>query len=101
MYQLVLQFSAAVVDYDDLLSIEDELVEALTPPTEVDGHDFGRGQGNIFILTDNPVATFERLLPVLRRLSRDCDATVAYRAVQGEQYTAIWPEGFNGKFSVA
>ncbi len=67
----------------------------------VDGHDLGSREGNIFILTDNPRATFESALPVLKHLSRDRDATVAYRFVQGEEYTVIWPKGFKGEFSVA
>jgi hypothetical protein len=101
MYQLVLQFPAHVVNYDELIAIEDELLEVVAPPAEVDGHDFGSGEGSIFILTDSPEATFDAVLPVLRELSRDRDATVAYRAVQGEQYTVLWPKGFKGEFSVA
>jgi len=100
-YQLVLQFPADAVDYDDLISIEDELLEVIRPPAAVDGHDFGSGEGNIFILTDNPGATFDNVLPVLKNLSRDRDATVAYRSIQGEEYTVIWPKGFKGEFSVA
>jgi hypothetical protein len=101
MYQLVLQFPADAVDYDELIAIEDELLEVVGPPAEVDGHDFGSGGSNIFILTDSPETTFEKVLPVLRDLSRDRDATVAYRAVQGEQYTVLWPKGFKGQFSIA
>ena len=34
-------------------------------------------------------------------LSRDRDATVAYRALDGEGFTVIWPKSFKGEFSVA
>jgi hypothetical protein len=101
MYQLVLQFPAHAVNYDELIAIEDELLEVVRPPAEVDGHDFGSEEGNIFILTDSPETTFETVLPVLRDLSRDRDATVAYRPVHGEQYTVLWPTGFKGEFSIA
>ena len=76
-YQLVLQFPADAVDYDDLIAIEEELLEAVEPPAEVDGHDFGSGEGNVFILTDEPAATLEVVLPVLEALSRHRDATIA------------------------
>src|SRR5262249_48185246 len=101
MYQLVLQFPVSRVDYNELIAIEEALSEVIEPPAEVDGHDFGSGEGNVFILTDDPAATFEVLLAVLKRLSRDRDVTVAYREMDGEQYTVIWPEGFAGEFSVA
>jgi hypothetical protein len=101
MYQLVLQFPAVSVHLDDLIAIEDELMEAVAPPATVDGHDFGSGEGNIFVLTDDPMVTFEMVLPVLKGLSRDRDATVAYRAVGRDEFTVIWPKGFVGEFSVA
>jgi hypothetical protein len=101
MYQLVLQFPAHAVNYDELIAIEDELLDVVGSPAQVDGHDFGSGEGNIFILTNSPEATLEAVLPVLKDLSRDRDATVAYRAVHGEGYTVLWPKGFNGEFSIA
>ena len=100
MYQLVLQFPAFAVDLDDLIEIEDELLATIRPPAIVDGHDFGTGEGNIFILTDSPAATFEGVLPVLKSLSRERDVTAAYRSLEGEEYTVIWPKGFKGEFSV-
>jgi hypothetical protein len=99
MYQLVLQFPTSSVDFDELVAIEDELLATLGP--KVDGHDFGSGGGNIFIVTDNPTQTFQTVLPILEDLSCDRDATVAYRTIDGEEYTVIWPSGFKGKFSIA
>jgi hypothetical protein len=101
MYQLVLQFPAFAVDFDELIAIEDELRAAVAPPATVDGHDFGSGEGNIFILTGAPVATFEIVLPVLEGLSFDGDATVAYRSLESSEFTVIWPKGVKGEFSVA
>jgi hypothetical protein len=101
MYHLVLQFPAVAVDFDDLIAIEDELEAAIQPPATVDGHDFGSAKGNIFIFTDSPSATLEIVLRVLRNLSHDRDATVAYRTLRGDEYTVIWPKSFKGEFSLA
>jgi hypothetical protein len=52
-YQLVLQFQAeSVQQFDELAVLEDLLVENLPSHSVVDGHDFGSGELNIFILTD-------------------------------------------------
>jgi hypothetical protein len=101
MYQLVLQFPSQVVDYDDLIAIEDELSDVLGSCAKVDGHDFGQNEGNIFIFTDKPERILEAVLPLLRRRSCDGDATVAYRTVGGEEYTVILPRGYKGRFSIA
>jgi hypothetical protein len=58
-YQLVLQFAAdSMADFDRLVALEDRLVEELDDLTAVDGHDFGSGEFNIFILTDDPAMVF-------------------------------------------
>jgi hypothetical protein len=100
-YQLVLQFSCdSEEDFDALVQLEDQLVEALTDEAEVDGHDMGSGQGNIFILTDDPQITFQAAKPVLQKSNRLNDATVAYREASGDVYTTIWPSGSKKKFQV-
>ena len=49
-YQLVIQFSQELEGgFDRLINIEDELDKNLSINAEVDGHDFGSGQMNIFI----------------------------------------------------
>jgi hypothetical protein len=46
-YQLVLQFRAeSMMDFDELVVLEDLLIENLPPHSEVDGHDFGSGEFN-------------------------------------------------------
>jgi hypothetical protein len=100
-YQFVVQFPSLVVDYDDLIAIEDGLSDALGPSANVDGHDFGQNEGNIFIFTDKPEHILEGVLRLLRGRSCDGDATVAYRTVGGEEYTVVWPHGYKGRFSIA
>jgi len=52
--QLVLQFTAASMEDFDRLVLEDSLIQELEGLATVDGHDFGMGEFNIFILTDDP-----------------------------------------------
>jgi hypothetical protein len=48
-YQLVLQFQAeSVQEFDELVVLEDLLAEKLPLDSEVDGHDFGSGEFNLF-----------------------------------------------------
>jgi len=58
-YQLVLQFPAnSMEDFDRLVSLQDTLIEELNEVATVDGHDFGLGKLNIFVLTDDPATVF-------------------------------------------
>ena len=55
--QLVLQFKADgdLGSFEKLVSFEETLSLLLGQIAEVDGHDFGSGEMNIFILTDHPI----------------------------------------------
>lgn len=100
-YQLVFQFRGdSVKDLDATIALEDELVEALGNSAEVDGHDVGSGETNIFILTSVPSATFHRVRPMLERRQELGAVTAAYREVEGGRYTVIWPEGSGEEFRV-
>lgn len=56
---LVFQWPASSeADFDDLLSMENELENALGAHGFVDGHDFGSGETNIFVETDTPADAF-------------------------------------------
>ena len=92
-YQLVLQFQGdSLADYNQMVSLEDALIEVLDDTADVDGHDVGSGETNIFIFTADPTATFERARPVLESRQRLGALTAAYRSVEGEHFTVIWPE---------
>ncbi len=74
-YQLILQWSAsAIQDYDTLIAVENALIDALPEGSEVDGHDSGSGEINIFIYTNEPVRVFDELRSTLVDLesSRQC-----------------------------
>ncbi len=100
-YQLVLQFSGdSEEDFDAVVALEDQLIDELGEDAEVDGHDSGSGQTNIFILTDDPSATFQAAKPLLQKAKRLSSLTAAYRDVEGEDYTVLWPPDSKRKFEV-
>jgi hypothetical protein len=69
-YKMILQWSgSAIEDYDDLIRIEDSLSKILSHGSDVDGHDVGSDEVNIFIDCDDPHRTFQEVKAVLK--SRD------------------------------
>lgn len=101
-YQLVLQFSitdASADGFDRFIMIENELGIILRDQHEVDGHNLGALDMNIFIHTNNPCVAFQLARNVLSKDDLEI-VTVAYRELKGEDYTVIWPEKFNGDFRI-
>jgi len=80
-YQLVLQWpsNSTVDDYDQLIQIEERLVAELADDSEFDGHDLGSGEANIFILTDRPELTFDKVRRVLEKSAGWLDLQAAWR----------------------
>jgi hypothetical protein len=100
--QLVIQIQGDTIGgYDALVALEDQLIEALGESAEIDGHDIGSGESNIFMLTNTPEATFSLVRPVLQQCNLLDFVAVAYRSVSGEQYTSLWPAQPSNPFSVA
>ena len=100
--QLVLQFrSAALCDIDAIAELEDCLTVQLAGVAEVDGHDVGSGEVNIFIFTPDPIGTFSAIRPFLERAGLLDSAAVAYRPIDGGAYTTLWPEHSAEMFRVA
>jgi hypothetical protein len=87
-------------DYDAMIEVEDVLIEKLSEANEVDGHDAGTDEVNIFIHTDNPESAFDEIKAILGSSAYWVDAKVAYREVSKSEYTILWPKGLN-KFKVA
>jgi hypothetical protein len=92
-YLLVLQRPAtSIADYDAMIQIEDALIEKLCVENEVDGHDAGSGEMNIFIRTDSPERAFNQVKAILGSHDYWVDARVAYREIGGNDYTILWPK---------
>ena len=101
-FQLIIQLPGdASADLDTLVALEEELMGRLGPGAEVDGHDIGACQGNIFVLTDSPADTFAHIRPLLLQNGLLGVARVAYRNLKGGKFTVLWPESFPGQFVVA
>jgi len=100
-YQLALQFPAnSIADYDAMIVLEDELIKALGASAKVDGHDCGSGEMNIFVHTDEPEKTFEKIRPVVAKRESVENLVAAYRELTGEKYTVIWPIEFKKQFRI-
>jgi len=100
-YQLVLQFPAnSLADYDEMIALEDELIEVLGESAKVDGHDCGSGEMNIFVHTDEPKRTFERIHPVVDNREIVQNFVAAYREFSAEEYTVLWPVGSDKQFRI-
>ena len=92
-YQLVLQWSgSSLKDYDEMVAMENKLIENLSEGSEVDGHDAGSGEVNIFILTDDPELTFSKAKTILGNGVRWLSVRVAYREITKSHYITLWPE---------
>lgn len=101
-YQLVLQFKGnAIPDFDSLVTLEDNLQRIVEPIAEVDGHDIGSGELNLFVLTTDPVATFERAKPLLAEASLLHKVGGAYQDLRSDKYIVVWPENSAEAFTIA
>ena len=92
-FQLVLQFAATgTKQFDELIALEDDLIENLPPTSEVDGHDFGSGEFNIFIRTDQPREAFDAARKLIKARSFQYQLRAAYRERGKDEYVILWPE---------
>ena len=85
-YQLIVQMRGD--DFDALIGLEDAIAARLGEIGDVDGHDIGNGEMNVFVLTDDPNRAFERIKPVV-----PVGCTVAYRETKSDAYTLLSPPG--------
>ncbi len=91
-YQLIVQWPASSIsDYDAMVEIEDVLIDKLDPKSEVDGHDAGSGEMNIFIGTDDPKKTFDEVRTLLQDQEMWSEIRIAYRETLKSDYTVLWP----------
>ena len=91
--KLVLQFKTDgdLDSFDRLVGFEEVLSSVIGRMAEVDGHDFGTGEMNIFILTEDPIATFALVQQTDESLRPSTDMKAAYRLIDRENYVCLWP----------
>jgi hypothetical protein len=100
-FVLVLQFPEDSEEFVKTLEeLEDLLIEELGEVGEIDGHEVGDRQTNLLILTDHPKKAFKSVKKVLSAHGLLDTMLAAYRETDGEDYTVIWPENFDGIFEI-
>jgi len=82
----------SIGDFDRMVEAEQRIEALLGTLGQVDRHDAGSGEGNIFIFTDEPTLAFQKALPCLDEKFRDL-ARAAYRDVDGDKFMILWPPG--------
>ena len=93
-YQLVFQLPfSSTGDYDATVRLEEQIAEALGQLGEVDGHDAGSGETNIFVLTERPELAFEWVRNALGGNAPPAGLKVAFRRLGGEAYAILPPPG--------
>ncbi len=101
-YQLVLQVRGeSLSDFDAMMDLEQELASELVDIAEVDGHDMGCGEINIFMLTSAPRIVFEKSKPFLIKRKLLSHVKAGFRMVSEDIYIRIWPENSADEFLVA
>ena len=83
-----------------MIALENEMIEALGTSAEVEGHDCGSGEMNIFIHTDEPNKTFNQIRPVVAQKELLQNLVAAYREFSDGKFTVLWPATFDKKFKI-
>ena len=100
-YQLVLQWTTGLEDDHAALIAMEEALERSMPAGagDVDGHDLGSGEMNLFVHTDDPARTFAAASRALGDDPRWVVVRAGYRLVDGDDHVVLWPPTLD-RFSV-
>lgn len=95
MQQLVIQFPLRTspmdrAEFDSLIALEDELTELSDGTYDVDGHDVGSGEMNIFIFSEDATATFDM---IKGHLPSEHVWRAGFRDIDSDEFTALAPSG--------
>ena len=78
-----------------MIELEETIMTSLGNFGQVDGHDAGSGEMNIFILTDHPKLAFKHVKQVLGTEDFLPDLKVAYREIGKDEFTILHPVGLS------
>lgn len=91
-FVLVLQWPASSIkDYDEMILVENALIDGIGDIAEIDGHDAGSGEVNIFLHTNEPRLAFEAAKKTLGSRDFLIGLRAGYRERSGTVYQPIWP----------
>ncbi len=100
-YCLVLQFPATKVDdFDALVKLESSIEDRIKAIADVDGHDFGSGEMNVFIFCEDPQKVFYECKNVVSEMNLLSNLRAAFRERHGNEYTNIWPLNSSRPFKI-
>ena len=101
-YQLILRFRKTSFESpNEVHALEHALAESLGDAAQLDGHDTGPRDIDLFITTADPASTFRRSKPALERLQLLDRVTAAHRLEGGARFTVVWPLGYGRKFTLS
>ncbi len=105
-HQLVLQFQGDdPITLEKVIELEDRLIDALDGSTaaEVDGHEPGNGVINLVLLAKNAAKVWEKIEPMIEEAAADDLEinAVAFRQLDTDDFTVLWPTDFDGEFDMA
>ena len=102
MDKLIVQLPiGANTDFDGLIGVEEALIRALVlnRTAEVDGHDFGEGNFNVFIhLRNGWEPALRQVTEALQELELLPRAIVAKFHGVAETYEVVHPDAYTGTF---
>jgi hypothetical protein len=101
VFQLVFQFAPwDDTQLDDLIALEERLVATIGDSGDIDGHDSGSNEANIFIRTEDPAAVLGRCLTTIQESHLAERFSAASRHLQGTEYVRHWPPDDPSPFRV-
>ena len=80
---------------EELLELEERLENLLRDRSvaEIDGNDFGSGEMNIFLFTNEPEKALNKVRPLVEEVASPAEYRVAYRAFEQDEFHPLWPKG--------
>jgi len=90
--QLVIQFPEDFfATRDEIVAFEARLRSCMPKTCEVDGYDVGSGTVNFFVYTSAPAAAHRTFRTYLGTRAVERRLRIAWREVDGEVFTNLWP----------
>jgi len=74
-----------------MIALEEAIAKKLASLGDVDGHDAGSGEVNIFILTDHPQPAFDQIQPLFAGKPLASELKAAYRELGKDSYKILYP----------
>ena len=74
-----------------MIQIEDILIDTISDDAEVDGHDAGSREVNIFVRTGTPEMTFRQIQEILSARGLLTHLRAAFREFGQNEYKILWP----------